>query len=307
MPSKQPLYLKYNDLIANIDIERGKRWKKLLVLKDKQTKQVFLKLFKFGGSYRIYDPYQLIRVLDTLRSAAEKAGWNVIGDPLLREKLEEIEALKADRARYKERLNTLYTELLKFKNDKLKEDIPRYETELGEIKTLLDTAQREQELQQYLKDHLWVLGAEYLDSQPISNVSQFQFDDSRFDFFLERYDTNFDIIELKKPDVKLFSGSGNTVDASRGAPISSDLGKGISQIIHYLELATYKKRELLIEDKIDVYKPKGIVIIGRTEDEKAIKRLRSVSSHLKDIELMSYDMLYKKAQVFVEHMKNRIR
>ncbi|MCL5011407.1 MAG: DUF4263 domain-containing protein [Candidatus Marsarchaeota archaeon] len=53
-----------------------------------------------------------------------------------------------------------------------------------EFQALLDDAQREQELQQWLKDRLWVLGAEYLDSQPIDNA--------------------FDIIEIKKPDAKLF-------------------------------------------------------------------------------------------------------
>jgi vacuolar-type H+-ATPase subunit I/STV1 len=306
MPKKQPLYLKYNDLIAKIDMEGGRRWKKLLVMRDKQTGQIFLKLFRFGGSYRIYDSNQLLKVLDSLGVGAERAGWNIVGNPLLKQKLEEIESLKADKEKYKERINELYKQLLDIKREKLKEDIPKYERELQELKTLLETAQREQELQQWLKDHLWVLGAEYLDSQPIENVSQFAFDDSRFDFFLERYDTTFDIIEIKKSDVKLFSGDGETVDASRGTPISADVGKAVSQMIHYLELATYKRKELREEAKIDVYKPNGVVIIGRTEDSEAIKRLKSVSAHLKDIEVMSYDMLHKKAQLFVRHMKNRI-
>ena len=164
----------------------------------------------------------------------------------------------------------------------------------------------EEDIQKWLKSHQWVLGVEYMESQPIEKVSQFSFDDSRFDFFMQRFDTFFDIIELKKPSAKLFTGSGITEDVSRTKPMSKELGAAISQMIHYIELANRRKKELKEDCKIDIYKPRGLIIIGRTNANKDdSKRLRSVVSYLVNIEVLSYDMLYRKARTFLKHIKNR--
>jgi hypothetical protein len=301
----KPKYEQYNDVIDRIDIVGGKRWRKLLVLRDKKTGRRYLRLYGFGQNYKIFDLSSLASVIGVLKVGAEALGWNVIGDPALREKIEQIDALKQDKEKYKQRVNELFNELLVVKSERLKESIPKYEQELEEFKTLVNSNPSEEAVQKWLKEHLWVLGAEYLDSQPIDNVSQFTFESSRFDFFLERFDTFFDIIELKKPDARLFTGSVDTEDVSRGRPISKDFASAISQMIHYLELATHKRKELREIAKIDIYKPRGLVVIGRTRNKEALKRLRSVISYVVNIDVVSYDMLFSKAELFIRHLKNR--
>jgi hypothetical protein len=74
-------------------------------------------------------------------------------------------------------------------------------------------------------------------------------------------------------------------------------------MIHYLDIAQHKQKELLEKDKIDVYYPRGIIIIGRTPTDTAKKRLRSVTAYLRDINIMSYDQLLDKAKNSVNHIK----
>ncbi len=303
--ASRPKYELYNEVINRIDIVGGRRWRKLLILKDKKTGSRYLRLYGFGQNYKIYDLDSLAGVIGVLKVGAEQLGWNVIGDAALREKLSQIDALKQDKEKYKQRINELYNELLLVKSERLKESIPKYEGELDAFKTLVDSSPSEDDVQQWLKEHLWVLGAEYLDSQPIENISQFTFENSRFDFFLERFDTFFDIIELKKPTARLFTGAADTEDVSRGKPISKDLAASISQMIHYLELATHKRKKLREIAKIDIYKPRGLIVIGRTKDKAELKRLRSVVSYVVNIEVVSYDMLFRKAELFIKHLKNR--
>lgn len=303
--ASRPKYELYNEVINRIDIVGGRRWRKLLILKDKKTGRRYLRLYGFGQNYKIYDLDSLAGVIGVLKVGAETLEWNVIGDAALREKLSQIDALKQDKERYKQRINELYNELLVVKSERLKESIPRYERELEAFKALVDSNPSEDDVQQWLKEHLWVLGAEYLDSQPIENTSQFTFENSRFDFFLERFDTFFDIIELKKPTARLFTGAGDTEDVSRGKPISKDLAASISQMIHYLELATHKRKKLREIAKIDIYKPRGLIVIGRTKDRAELKRLRSVVSYVVNMEVVSYDMLFRKAELFIRHLKNR--
>ena len=220
----KPKYEQYNEVIDRIDMIGGRRWRKLLVLKDRKTGRKYLRLYGFGQNYKIFDLDNLAGAISALKAGAERLGWNVVGDPVLREKLEQIDKLRHDKEKYRQQVNELYGELLVVKSERLKESVPRYEKELAEFTALIDSNPSEDAVQQWLKEHIWILGAEYLDSQPINNISQFTFEDSRFDFFLERFDTFFDIIELKKPSAKLFTGSGETEDTSRSKPISKDLG-----------------------------------------------------------------------------------
>lgn len=301
----KPKYEQYNEVIDRIDIIGGRRWRKLLVLKDRKTGRKYLRLYGFGQNYKIFDLDNLAGAISALKVGAERLEWNVVGDPVLREKLEQIDKLRHDKEKYRQQVNELYGELLVVKNERLKESVPRYEKELAEFTALIDSNPSEDAVQQWLKEHIWILGAEYLDSQPINNISQFTFEDSRFDFFLERFDTFFDIIELKKPSAKLFTGSGETEDTSRSKPISKDLGAAISQMIHYLELATRRRNGLREIAKIDIYKPRGLIIIGRTQSKAEFRRLRSVVSYVVNMDVVSYDMLIKKAEVFISHLKRR--
>ena len=302
----EPLYRKNNKVLSQIDIRKSPSLARAYAFEDKKTGKRFLRLWYWQHTFNINNDQELSNVIEGLKIGADKLGWNVIGNPLIKQTLEELDNVRKDKEEYKIKVKELYGELLKVKEELLKANISKYEGELEEFKELIESKPDEEEAQKWLKSHQWVLGAEYMESQPIENVSQFSFEGSRFDFFMQRFDTFFDIIELKKPSTKLFTGSGITEDVSRTKPMSKDLGAAISQMIHYIELANQRKEALKKQSGIDIYKPRGLIIIGmadpNTEDSK---RLRSVVSYLVNIDVLSYDMLYDKSRTFVEHIKNR--
>ncbi|MGC8578303.1 MAG: Shedu anti-phage system protein SduA domain-containing protein, partial [Thermoproteota archaeon] len=63
------------------------------------------------------------------------------------------------------------------------------------------------------------------------------------------------------------------------------------------------RRKELMSTKIDIYKPRGLIIIGRTQNKAERNRLRSVASYVVNMDVVSYDMLIKKAEVFISHLK----
>lgn len=297
-------YINDNQNLEKIDIVGGKRWRKLRIRKKISVDVKFLNLYGGKQTFNIYNSEELVKVLEALEVGAIKVGWNTIGNPLLKEKLEEIERLKIEKKEYQEKLNELYEDLLKIKEEKLKADIPKFEEDLNSFELLMNKENvKEEELQEFLENHIWLIGFEYLDSQPI-RPSQFRFQDSRFDFFLQRFDTEYDIVELKKPSARLFAGHGDTETVSRSIYQSSDLAQAISQTIHYLDLVL-SKRDQLMAQGIDTMNPRAVIVIGRTKTNEERKRLNSLSAYLNKIEIRSYDYLVDKTKIVIEHLRNK--
>lgn len=309
MPPKPPGYLKEFNLLKKLGLPYYPTWRQVLALEKKTNGERFLRLYGWKQSFRISNIEQLAGVFEALKVGAEELGWGAVGNPVIKEQLEKIEKLKSDKAKYKTEIDRLYAEMLKYKVERLTTNIPIYKENLGSFRALLKKPNTEEsDMQDWLKQHTWMLGTEYMDSQPINDVSQFSFDDSRFDFFLQRFDTGFDIIELKKPDANLFRGDRLSAQesVSRGTPMASGLSGAVSQMIHYLDLARHKRKALLKEMGIDVYYPRGVIIIGRTHTKDDVKRLRSVNAYLRDINMLSYDMLQEKTQTLLKHLERKI-
>ena len=188
--------------------------------------------------------------------------------------------------------------------EKLKSDASRYQSDLDKFKGLIETeGTDEQDIQDFLEKHVWLIGFEYLDSQP-KKPSQFTFEDSRFDFLLQRFDTDFDIVELKKPSARLFVGSGSTESPSRSTPQASDLSHAISQAIHYLDLMI-SKREQLRNNGVDITYPRAVIIAGRTRNSEEKKRLGILTAYLHRIEVRSYDEVIDKAKTVISNLMNK--
>lgn len=297
-------YINDNQTLEKINIVGGKRWRKLRTRKKIGTGIKFLNLYGGKQTFNIYNSEELVRLLEALEIGAIKLGWNTTGNPLLKERLDEIEKLKNEKGIYREKLNELYKDLLKIKQEKLKADISIFEEDLNNFKHLIDEeSTKEEDIQLFLEQHPWLIGFEYLESQP-RRTSQFELYDSRFDFFLQRFDTNYDIVELKKPNAKLFVGSGDTETTSRSVPQASDLAHAISQTIRYLDLVL-SKREQLRAQGIDIMYPRAVIIIGRTKNNIDKKRLNSLVSYLHGIEIRSYDDIIDKAKTVIDHLINK--
>ncbi len=88
-------------------------------------------------------------------------------------------------------------------------------------------------MQNWLFNHTWIFGPNYIDvTKEVINR-----EGDKIDFLLQRYDTFYDIIELKLPISSLFQGEGNNTpneDISRTFQISSEVKNAISQVIGYL-------------------------------------------------------------------------
>ena len=282
--------------------------KRIYGLERKQNNKKRILIHGWNQKFYIDNSDQLIKLVEGLKTTGERLGWNIVGNPIIKETLEKLEKIRDEKDAYKRELENIYHNLLEIKKEKLTSSIFTYENDIKDFEKMLTLKSTpEKDIQDWLKKHIWFFGLEYLDSQPISNISQFTFDDIRLDFFLQRFDTAFDIIELKTFDANLFTGVEQIGEksVSRENPMSSPIGKAISQMIRYLDLAQHKQKDLLEKDKIDVYYPRGIIIIGRTyNDPTKEKRLRSITAYLRDIDIISYDQLLKKAKTFVEHIKN---
>jgi hypothetical protein len=299
------VYSTYYNILSSIDIEKWPKLKRIYGFESKLDKKKKIKLFGWKQQFDINNVDQLIGLIEGLKVTGERLGWDIIGNPVIKATLDKLENIKREKEKYKTNLETVYNQLLELKKERLEMNLSRYENDINEFSKLLNTPTTpELDIQNWLKTHIWFLGFEYLDSQPVS-PSQFKFDDSIFDFFLQRFDTAFDIIEIKTFDANIFVGEEQfgQQSVSRSNPMSSSLGKAISQMIHYLDIAQHKQKELLEKDKIDVYYPRGIIIIGRTPTDTAKKRLRSVTAYLRDINIMSYDQLLDKAKNSVNHIK----
>jgi hypothetical protein len=128
---------------------------------------------------------------------------------------------------------------------------------------------------------------------------------------LQRYDTFYDIFEIKQPSVDLFrekpgrqSISEALISATRESPISNDLRDAISQMIGYLESAEIWANSLFRAKGILLHKPKGMIVIGRSKKSE-LQAIRTLNFYLNHFEIITYDDLLNKGKEFVKMIERR--
>jgi len=280
-------------------------WVKLYAAENKITKKRYIRLRKFKQNFNITSPELLTNITKTAYEAANLIGWKKTNETQTLKYLDKISDLRTTIVRDQEKIRDLSTKLAQFRIMQLNADIPRFQHDLHEFDNLLKNPHREDDIQQFLEKNTWLFGAEYLETQPVY-FSQLSLSDSRFDFLLQRYDTFYDIVEIKRADAQLLNRdtTNEKIIPSRDVPFSSDLKNVISQMIGYLELVVEKKKELS-KQGIFIHKPKGKIIIGRALSRREQKAITTIGSYLNQIEIMTYDDLLKRGEIFVETIKNR--
>lgn len=196
----------------------------------------------------------------------------------------EVERLKEDNIRLSKMLKqipVLVKEHRTYVMDSYDEDIKKFEK-------LLKTAKLEGQLQKFLSERPWLLGLEYENSQPQKIGAS-----ERYDFYVEKYDGFADIIEIKKVSEELFDKEGK---------ITKKFSDAIQQLIQYIDNALYfgNDKRLSQHMKFNFLKPKGILIIGRTDERE---RLINLQYYFHNIEILSYQDVLLRGKNIVKRLK----
>ncbi|NWG36011.1 Shedu anti-phage system protein SduA domain-containing protein [Nitrososphaera sp.] len=308
-PAEEIPWISVNNVLKTIPIKSNTTWAELIVAEKKETKEKYLRLRRFKQAYSIKSAEDLASMIEVLQLGAQELGWQKGLESLYQKFTDEVTSLRQARIKDKERIQEMTKVLSELRETQMSLELPTYKEHLAEFKRLMKNSKKEQELQEFLENHVWMFGMEYIETQ-LRGFSQFELPGTRFDFLLQRYDTFYDIIELKQPKVNLFDEKPSedqtllpTVAPSRKTPISQELKNAISQMIDYLEAADDWAPGLLKRYGVVLHKPKGIIVIGRREDYgKAIKTLNYYFNHF---QILTYDDIYDQASEFVKRIGKR--
>lgn len=157
---------------------------------------------------------------------------------------------------------------------------------LNKLRKLIEDEALEHEFQDLLERNWWMLGGQYIAMIP---RREWTVEDS-LDILLAGADRYFEIVELKRSNAQLFiRDHGNWI-------VSAEVNKAVHQAAHYISEIEADRGNLIRKYKIDLYKLKAKVLIGRIaedEEDEGAKResLRMYNSHLHRIEVIAFDEL----------------
>lgn len=173
----------------------------------------------------------------------------------------------------------------------------RYHRAIIQFQKMIEDNLPERDYQKFLEENHWIFGSEY--SELINKRSLVV--GQQLDFPLRRtVDGYLDVIEIKTP---LKGKSGFIRDSSHDNYYpGSDIHKNASQVLNYLNALEADRHRIMVQDKVDVTKVRGKLIIGRdgTEEEQEARRL--YNSNQKSIEVMSFDGLIRIGQRILQIM-----
>ena len=265
-------------------------WKAVLLVKIKVGKNEKYQLRLYGwqknkeGIYKVRQKFNISPskytgdLIDIFQTFTEESGKGHVLKNVYEKLLTRIDEL----------------ERVKIHLEKQKSKVPELKRKIVEFKKLLENSDvNELKIHKFLKDNTWMFGTEYtkiVKSEKNMTIK------SRTDFLLKRFDGYFDILELKSPKCKLFTGYRNK------KTISKDLKNAISQIMIYLADARTYYLSIKDQSGIDIYFPKGIIVIGRRKKEDA-ELLKIHNEFLHNIEIWTYDDLLDIGKKTIETYK----
>lgn len=164
---------------------------------------------------------------------------------------------------------------------KIKNNSEELTKEIEKLNTMVNNpTSKESNFQQFFEKNYWMFGVDYVGATPTEKMG----DKNIPDFLLERYDGFHDILDLKLPIPNLFKKIGNKLHPRH------ELNDGCSQIEYYIGYSNENTNE---SDKI-IYRPQGILIIGRSNSNEK-DRLRQYNDDHPKVRVMTYDDIIQKA------------
>ncbi len=198
---------------------------------------------------------------------------------------------------------------------------------LNEFKSNLEKNRNEQYWQKFFEKNQWIFGyglnyqfLHLLESQPYyGGKKRSDQDGEQGDYLMNTEgDLSFTVlVEIKKPSLSIFATkkNGEIKKYRNGVPLINDAWAGaISQI--QVNCKTWeiegaessKNKEELLEQRIYTHKPKGILVVGHSnqldnrEKRKAFELFRR---NLDTPEIITFDELYNRAKFIVNHERNK--
>lgn len=175
--------------------------------------------------------------------------------------------------------------------ERKKSKVPELSKRVRKLRSMIsDPDTTEREVHNFLKREPWMFGPGY---SKIVKSEKTMTINSREDFLLRRLDKYYDVLELKSPRSELFVSKRNKKSMSK------DLKDAVSQVVGYL--SEMRKYYLSIKEQtgMDVFFPKGIIVIGRTREEDR-EPLRSHKEFFHNLDIWTYDDLLNSAERTIE-------
>ena len=286
-------------------------WTHLVLGRRKKDGKPVLRLKKYRNWFNITSEKHLNVVQRLLEKGASELGWNSeLSDEKIETMIDDYESLQQIKGKtekqishQKETIDKLLGQVSQLREEQLTLNLKTFKKDIEEFKQLLKGKSKEKEIQLWLYNHQWVFGPTYIEG----TKEEINRKGDRIDFLLQRYDTFYDVIELKLPNCKLFVGKQKDVpeqELSRKYNFSSDLKDAISQVIGYLESYEIDKTNIQWEKGISIHKPKGIIVIGRREETNK-RALKTLNSYLHNIEILTYEDIVDIGKNFIKLIENR--
>lgn len=170
-----------------------------------------------------------------------------------------------------------------------------FREELEELNWLINrTETSEYELQKFFEKYpKFLLGTEYRELHSQVIMTSESGDTLIPDFIVERVGSNYcDILDLKKPNAKLLVGPRNR----RG--FSKNLTIALNQLREYRNYFENPRNREAFHKKYGLlaYRPKIVVIIGRSRDFHCEIERMTILDEYKNIQVMTYDDILERAK-----------
>lgn len=193
-------------------------------------------------------------------------------------------------------VQALHDEIAKLRRMQAKSRVPEFRKRVREFEKMVKSKRaRERDAQKFLQKNFWMLGTEYIDNRPQRMTGSRR----RLDFLAERAGGSFNIIELKGPNQAPFKVY------RKKRTITNVLRDGIIQVMDYIDFHLEQRAATFKEEGLDIYKPKGIIILGTAPSKEDRSSLQQINSYLQNIEVLTYDIVLERAKNVVKLLGSR--
>lgn len=185
----------------------------------------------------------------------------------------------------------------KYKNkfNEISKKTPEHnERALIEMEQLLkNTTTKEKDMKKFFIKYPWFFGFEYIGIKPQKKIGEKRIPD----YFLKHVNGCYHILEIKGPNDHIFNKK------IRNNQFNLFFIKGLVQLMDYIDFCDQHPDYILSEHKINVYKPKGILLIDNNLNSDEKSQLRMFTSFVERISIKTYDEVYVAVKNAIEHAK----
>lgn len=259
--------------------------------------------WRFTYGVDIHGSSHVSKFIRGVLSLAKSLGWKISeADDLdkiktdLRDSEETILRLEKSNQDLREQHEKLMVVFRQKQEEILRSRAEEFQTDITALEGLLHppagTSVAEQDLQEFLYNHPWLFGTEYINAQP----QVLRGAHSRFDFYLERFNKTSDIVEIKLPSENIINRDGT---------ITAHVVQAVDQLIDYMESSQAAAHSSVIseEEGIRELRPRGIVIIGRDGSSEAKKKLQKWNYQFAHITILTYEDVLERAKSILSHLR----